>query len=189
MPAEEREHLREEMQGARNQGLFTPPGTQNTVEMPGNNGGANFGGVASDPARGLSIRRVQGSSRHAQAGIGRGGGGLGNEFSRTAWPRSLCYKLPAVSRRGPERTTARCSIVGRYRIADSLQKDIRAIVTQGDGPMPAFAKLSDADLDSLLAYLFNPARAPAPAGPENSYRREGLRECPVQKRLWLHVYQ
>lgn len=41
--------------------------------------------------------------------------------------------------------------------------EIRAIVRQGDGPMPAFAKLPDAALDSLLAYLLNPARATTPA--------------------------
>ena len=53
MPSEERELFRQEMQGARNQGLFTPPSMQNTVEMPGNNGGANFGGVAADPGHGF----------------------------------------------------------------------------------------------------------------------------------------
>jgi quinoprotein glucose dehydrogenase len=37
--------------------------------------------------------------------------------------------------------------------------EVRAIVRQGQGPMPAFAKLSDATLDSLLAYLTHPAAA------------------------------
>ena len=37
---------------ARNRGLFEPPSTEDTVEMPGNNGGANFGGVAVDPKHG-----------------------------------------------------------------------------------------------------------------------------------------
>ena len=41
-------------------------------------------------------------------------------------------------------------------------KEIRSIVTQGSGLMPAFSKLSDASLDALLAYLFNPGAA----GPE-----------------------
>jgi quinoprotein glucose dehydrogenase len=43
---------REEIQGARNEGLFTPPGLRNTIEMPGNNGGANFSGSAIDPEHG-----------------------------------------------------------------------------------------------------------------------------------------
>src|SRR5580704_9464280 len=49
---EEREQFRKKMEGARNQGLFTPPGLTDTVEMPGNNGGANFQGAAIDPEHG-----------------------------------------------------------------------------------------------------------------------------------------
>src|SRR5207302_8694908 len=33
-------------------GLFTPPG-RNTIQMPGNNGGANWGGAAADPENGV----------------------------------------------------------------------------------------------------------------------------------------
>jgi quinoprotein glucose dehydrogenase len=49
---EERARFRDEILSARNEGLFTPPGQRNTVEMPGNNGGANWGGAAVDPANG-----------------------------------------------------------------------------------------------------------------------------------------
>ncbi len=44
--------FRDDIQGARNEGLFTPPGLRNTIEMPGNNGGANFSGSAVDPEHG-----------------------------------------------------------------------------------------------------------------------------------------
>ena len=40
------------MLSARNEGLFTPPGLRNTIQMPGNNGGANWSGAAVDPANG-----------------------------------------------------------------------------------------------------------------------------------------
>ena len=49
---EERARFRDEILSARNEGMFTPPGTRNTIEMPGNNGGANWGGAAVDPASG-----------------------------------------------------------------------------------------------------------------------------------------
>ncbi len=52
MDTDEREAVRKQMLAARNRGLFEPPSTQDTVEMPGNNGGANFGGAAADPAHG-----------------------------------------------------------------------------------------------------------------------------------------
>ncbi len=49
---EEHDRFKQQIDAARNNGLFTPPSSQDTVEMPGNNGGANFGGVASDPVHG-----------------------------------------------------------------------------------------------------------------------------------------
>jgi quinate dehydrogenase (quinone) len=49
---QERAHWRNEVLGARNEGLFTPPALRNTIEMPGNNGGANWGGAAVIPDRG-----------------------------------------------------------------------------------------------------------------------------------------
>ena len=50
---QERARYRDELLSARNEGLFTPPGVRNTVQMPGNNGGANWGGAAVDPTRGM----------------------------------------------------------------------------------------------------------------------------------------
>src|SRR3984957_14199968 len=49
---DERKQLEAEMQSARNEGLFTPPGLGNTVEMPGNNGGVNWGGTTVNPSNG-----------------------------------------------------------------------------------------------------------------------------------------
>jgi quinoprotein glucose dehydrogenase len=49
---EERARFRDEILSARNEGLFTPPGQRNTVQMPGNNGGANWSGAAVDPQNG-----------------------------------------------------------------------------------------------------------------------------------------
>ncbi len=48
----ELKRFRDEMEGARNEGLFTPPGLRDTVDMPGNNGGSNFGSAAVDPEHG-----------------------------------------------------------------------------------------------------------------------------------------
>lgn len=50
---EDRARFRDDILSARNEGLFTPPGKRNTVQMPGNNGGANWGGAAVDPAKGF----------------------------------------------------------------------------------------------------------------------------------------
>ncbi|HKE25110.1 MAG TPA: pyrroloquinoline quinone-dependent dehydrogenase [Bryobacteraceae bacterium] len=53
LSAEDRARFRDQILSARNEGLFTPPGLRDTIEMPGNNGGANWGGAAVDPKAGL----------------------------------------------------------------------------------------------------------------------------------------
>jgi quinoprotein glucose dehydrogenase len=52
---EDRAKFRDQILSARNEGLFTPPGKRDTVQMPGNNGGANWGGAAVDPNKGTLV--------------------------------------------------------------------------------------------------------------------------------------
>ena len=49
---EDRARFKDEILTARNEGLFTPPSRRGTIQMPGNNGGANWGGAAVDAQRG-----------------------------------------------------------------------------------------------------------------------------------------
>ena len=160
MPSEERELFREEMKGARNQGLFTPPSTQNTVEMPGNNGGANFGGVAADPGHGflyvvskdlpamLKLELDEAEETSAGSSPEQRGRAVFATNCRLCHGTDLKGQPPAVP-----------SLVD---IGSRLSpKEVRATVTHGSGLMPAFSNLSDAQLDSLLAYLLNPSAAPA----------------------------
>ncbi len=158
MPDEEKERFRAEIESARNQGLFTPPGLENTMEMPGNNGGANFGGVATDPTRGylyvvskdlpamlkLELKKtvaVPPASSPEQRG--------GAVFAANC---QLCHG--ADLRGQPPGVPSLVDIESRLS-----SQEIRAIVRHGEGPMPAFSSLPDAAVDSLLAYLGHPERA------------------------------
>ncbi len=53
--AADRAKFRDQIQSARNEGLFTPPATRGAIQMPGNNGGANWGGAAVDPFKGTLV--------------------------------------------------------------------------------------------------------------------------------------
>ncbi len=55
LSAQDRARFRDEILSARNEGMFTPPSRRGTIEMPGNNGGANWGGAAVDPPNGALI--------------------------------------------------------------------------------------------------------------------------------------
>lgn len=160
MEPEERERFRKQMDGARNQGLFTPPSVTDTVEMPGNNGGANFQGAAIDPQHGTlfvvskdlpSMLKLElNAAEHAAADSSA-------EEKGHAVYQSACRLCHGADRAGQPPAVPALVDIGSRLPADQ----IGAVVTHGRGLMPAFSKLSDADLDSLSAYLFHPERASA----------------------------
>ncbi|MGA8154587.1 MAG: PQQ-binding-like beta-propeller repeat protein [Terriglobales bacterium] len=163
---EEREQLQRQMEGARNQGLFTPPGLTDTIEMPGNNGGANFQGAAIDPAHGtlfvvskdlpsmLKLELNATEQTSAESSPEEKGRGIYQSNCR------LCH--------GSDRAGQPPAIPSLVEVGSRLSaEEIRVIVTHGRGPMPAFSKLSDAALDPLLAYLSHPERAPASTPADN----------------------
>lgn len=51
----DRQWCRDQIAALRSEGIFTPPSLKGTVAVPGNIGGLHWGGVASDPERGLLI--------------------------------------------------------------------------------------------------------------------------------------
>jgi quinoprotein glucose dehydrogenase len=158
MSAEERAHLRKEIESARNQGLFTPPSVENTIEMPGNNGGANYGGAAIDPTKGflyvvskdlpamLKLELDEKEDVSAASTPEQHGRAVFSSNCRLCHGADLKGQPPAVP--------SLVEIGSRH-----TQAEIRSIVSQGEGPMPAFSRLPDADLDALLAYLTHPERA------------------------------
>jgi quinoprotein glucose dehydrogenase len=52
---EDKARFRDQILSARNEGLFTPPSRRGTIQMPGNNGGANWGGAAVDADAGRLV--------------------------------------------------------------------------------------------------------------------------------------
>ena len=55
LSAPDRAKFRDQILTARNEGLFTPPARRGAIQMPGNNGGANWGGAAVDPFKGTLV--------------------------------------------------------------------------------------------------------------------------------------
>lgn len=51
----DRDACLEQIRGMRNDGIFTPPSLQGTVQRPSNVGGAHWGGVAYDPVRHIVV--------------------------------------------------------------------------------------------------------------------------------------
>jgi quinoprotein glucose dehydrogenase len=75
---DEKAQVKTMLQTWRNEGLFTPPSLKGTVQIPGNNGGANWGSSAVDPTNGtmyiVSKELPMGLTLSVPAAGGRGGG-------------------------------------------------------------------------------------------------------------------
>jgi glucose dehydrogenase len=80
---EEQASVREQLKNSRNEGLFTPPSMKGSVELPGHNGGANWGSSAVNPTKGtfyIVSKELPTFLRILEPGAptGRRGGGRAN---------------------------------------------------------------------------------------------------------------
>jgi quinoprotein glucose dehydrogenase len=156
LTADERAAWKERIAKMRNEGLFTPPGLEETISLPGARGGSNWGTSAANPAKGLVYLTTQ------------------------DWP--TIYKLsledPLAARRRPAADTAgvdagrtiyeaRCQtchgpngqgggplppITGGGRLG---LEAFRQVVVSGRGEMPAFADLNPGAITALHTFLSN----------------------------------
>jgi quinoprotein glucose dehydrogenase len=160
MEPEEREQILKQMEAARNQGLFTPPNTTDTVEMPGNNGGANFQGTTVDPANGKLF--VVSKDLPSMLKLELNAAEQVSESASQEEKGRAVYQANCRLCHGADRANQPAAIPSLVDVESRLTLDqIRSIVTHGRGAMPAFPKLSGAALNSLLAYLAHPERASA----------------------------
>jgi len=160
--------FRQEIEAARNEGLYTPPSMRGTMQMPGNSGGANWGSAAVDPSDGslyvvsmdlpclLKLEREQ---------TGRASAGESIEQQGHFIYESNCRSCHGADRKGLPPAIPSLVNVGTRQ----SRGEIESIVRQGRGPMPGFARLAETDVQSLIAFLLNPSRAatlpPVPVEP------------------------
>jgi quinoprotein glucose dehydrogenase len=153
----EREQIRATVAAARNEGIFTPPGTGPVIEMPGNNGGANWGTTATDPITGtyyvLSKEAPSLIQLAPKPGRWRINGSpetqgrvLYLQSCQTCHQANMAGQPPAIP-----------SLVG---VMDRRTPDlVRSLIQNGMSPMPAFPDMSPTDIDNVIAYLTHPDKA------------------------------
>jgi quinoprotein glucose dehydrogenase len=157
----ERAKIRETMLAARNEGLFTPQTlNRNQISVPGELGGANWGGSAADPTTGmLYVRSADQPGFHTLSLPGARGGGRGNAMQRgRAAFTELCQSCHGPAEAAGIRSMDRAALINVKELgADRIKRAVRG----GNGQMPPFEPdtLSDENLDALVAYLSNPTAA------------------------------
>jgi quinoprotein glucose dehydrogenase len=139
--------------------LFTPPETQETIEMPGNQGGASWGMTASDPEKGMAyilavnapalIKMTTQSPYDVAPGAAGVSGGT---------PGHVAYQEHCQQCHGPDRAGSASipPLVDVTRRLDPVA--IRSMIEYGSGRMPALGGIvQDDQIDEIISYLRNPS--------------------------------
>jgi quinoprotein glucose dehydrogenase len=145
--------MRERVAKSRNLGLFTPPAFIDTISMPGNQGGSNWGTTAANPDKGLvyvlnmdavAVLKLE-DVRTKIGGFQFGGGGA-------ALYEQHCQACHGVKLQNPI-----AGVPSLVNVTDRLSQDvIVAAVTGGRGAMRPIPGLDNVQLTAILNYLANP---------------------------------
>jgi quinoprotein glucose dehydrogenase len=178
---DEYQKMRTRVANARNEGMFTPPGFTDTISMPGNQGGSNFGTTAADAQKGMIfvvgvnqvalLKMEDVTKREAGRGEEGSAAGMGAAQRGAALFQQNCQACHGANLQGAAAGVP--SLIGvTNRMADDA---IRAVITGGRGLMRSIPDLSATDLTNLIAFLattspYGSARAAAevptfPPGP------------------------
>jgi quinoprotein glucose dehydrogenase len=156
----ERAKIKQLLQSARNEGIFTPPGLRDTVEAPGNNGGANWGSGAVDPPNGVlyietknapsMLKLEPNPPKRLMTGTPETEGRiLYIQNCQACHTAELVGQPPVVP-----------SLIGV--VARTSADHVRSTIQNGASPMPAFTSLSEKEIDALVAFLADPSKAHVP---------------------------
>ena len=171
LTAEERAAWRDRISKMRNEGLFTPPGFEETVSLPGARGGSNWGTSAANPSKGLVYLTTQDWPTIYKLSIDD--------------PLAARTRAPAggAASDGKAIYEARCQAChgengkgsggGPPALAGSrLELDaFRQIVVTGRADMPAFGDLDATAIAALHAFLSTPSSLATPE--RSATEREG----------------
>jgi len=160
-----------QFQTFRSDGQFVPFATDRpTVVFPGFDGGAEWGGAAVDPRRGVIYINANDVAWTGSLVASVSGGGLA----------AALYQSQCASCHGPDRKGSPPSFPALVDVADRLSDaEIAAVIHDGRGRMPPFSNIQSFALPGLIGYLRTgidpatvaPASATAP-GPGGDAKQE-----------------
>jgi quinoprotein glucose dehydrogenase len=163
---EQRASWKQRIDAAVNTGMFTPPGLTDTIQMPGNLGGANWGATAADPNRGTMyvvsmdipaiLRDEPKQPTRPRETDTRTHRGVKIPAGTLAEQGMVVYQQNCQSCHGSDRAGAPPAIPSLVDASAHFSDvTIKSVVTNGAGNMPPFPGLTDEALNVLLAYLAN----------------------------------
>lgn len=150
----DRERVKQLIANSRHTGLFDPPALTDVLEPAGNNGGANWGAAATDPATG----RIFILSKDAPTMIKlmgqppRGGGNATIEVRGRQAYEDSCQTCHGIDRMGHAGYSPPLVDSVSTLGADGIAK----LIHDGRATMPPQPNLPKDQVDAIIAYLKNP---------------------------------
>ena len=152
------------LENAVNKGLFTPPEQTDTVEMPGNHGGANWGMTAVNPTDGtlfvmsMDIPAFLKNEHRLPPNLWD----IPMDVTPPQQGKAI-YHLYCERCHGADRAGSPPAIPSLVNAPAIYGEDtIKTVVRNGRQEMPAFGDLSDLHIQNLMLYLAKPESAPEP---------------------------
>ena len=175
------EAMKERVSKARNEGLFTPPGLIDTIQMPGNQGGSNWGTTAADPEKGMvfvvgvnqvALLRLEDVTKRTAAGAGARGGAAGGNAAAAAG--QAVFRQNCQVCHGADLLGALPGMPSLIGVTDRLADDaIRAVVTGGKGMMRPVSDITPLQLTAVIAFLESRSPNAARGGGAGGFGRGG----------------
>ncbi|RPI57828.1 MAG: pyrroloquinoline quinone-dependent dehydrogenase [Acidobacteria bacterium] len=170
LTAEERAAWKDRISKMRNEGLFTPPGFDETISLPGARGGSNWGTNAANPAKGLVYLTTQDWPTIYKLGLDdplaarnrAATDGTGADQGRAIYEKR-CQACHGPNGNG--------SAGGPPALARDNRLELEAfrqVVAGGRADMPAFADLDAAAIAAIHAFLGGEAAPPSRSTPNRS---------------------
>ena len=156
LSAADKARMREILLNADNRGIFTPGRLdRDVIQIPGDDGGANWSNTAAEPHTGMMFVRsaVGPDAKRISAMPGIQAAVVGTTPEQQG---NVLYMQQCQACHGPERS-------GVASPRDIGVERFKTIVSKGlDGQMPAFPDLTPQNLDTLAAFISNPAAGVLP---------------------------
>ncbi|MFP4093629.1 MAG: PQQ-binding-like beta-propeller repeat protein [Cyclobacteriaceae bacterium] len=137
--------------------IYTPPSTEGNLMIPGANGGANWGGAAADPHRGLLfINSHNWPTLPKMKAISTAEAENGEPELPFRLYQKNCAPCHGINREGQHPT-----IPNLIKLDERLNKEATLrLLENGSGLMPSFAHLSLKDRERIVSYLYDLADKP-----------------------------
>jgi len=149
---EDQVKMRERVSKARNEGIYTPPALIDTISMPGNQGGSNWGTTGANPKTGtvyvvnvneVAILKLE----DVKVRTGRPGAAGAQTYQQ------YCQACHGADLQGGRDALGPTLVDIMNRMGEDA---VRAAVTGGKGDMRPVPGITDAELTAVVAYLTNP---------------------------------